>query len=163
MSFEYEQYLSVNFSKPIETLIAFLAMICCGLLLRILGKEMYQKDSPYKTPLQKLAGGLFLAAVFAYLSFLQIRALSLYGVDLYQERNAQPLERCGTIEEIIPSTRRLDVQTYRTTEGTSLGVTMVIDGERFHAMSSAGFEGGEQVQVLYLPNSHCVLEIHETD
>ena len=159
MSFNYEYYLYANLTLP-ATLASFtLTLLCVSLFAVIRGK----KGSPYKTLAQRFAAALFGLIIFGVLSFINLRVVSLYGVKLYRDRDTQPIEYCGTIEEIIPSTSGWDGQKYHTSVGTSFGATMVIDGERFHVMTAAGFEEGETVRVLYLPNSHCIVEIHEAD
>ncbi len=163
MSFDYGEYLFQNFWLPISILSFFLLGGCFALLFMKPVKTAYEKENePEETLAQKLLGGLLAVITFGFLLYINLRTLFGLGVDLYRDRNEQAIEHRGVIEEIDPS-KEPDLHKYHTAEGTSFGVMMTVGGERFHAMSAADFEVGQTVQVLYLPNSHCVLEIHEID
>ncbi len=157
MSFAYNDYLYQNFWAPI-CFTAFLGIIFAAFLLSLLGKTSSHKKDSYKTPGKRFAAGLLALASFGILFYINLSALIPRGIELYRDRNALPDEYCGTIEEVIPSA--VYTTRYETPEGTSFGVTMTIDGTSFHAMTSAGFSAGDSVRVLYLPCSHCVLEIY---
>ena len=163
MSFDYGEYLFQNFWLPISVLSFFLLGGCFALLFMKPVKTAYEKENePEKTLMQKLLGGLLAVITFGFLLYINLRTLFGLGVDLYRDRNEQAIEHRGVVEEIDSSTEP-DVHKYQTAEGTSFGVMMTIGGERFHAMSSGDFEVGQPVQILYLPNSHCILEIHGID
>ena len=162
MSFDYGEYLFQNFWLPISLLSFFLLGGCFAFLFMKPVKTAYEKENePEETLTQKLLRGLFVVITFGILLYSILRPLFGLGVDLYRDRNEQVIEHRGVIEEIIPIEE--PIHKYRTAEGTSFGVMMTVGGERFHAMSAADFEVGQTVQVLYLPNSHCVLEIHGID
>ena len=163
MSFDYGEYLFQNFWLPISILSFFLLGGCFALLVMKPVKTAYEKENePEETLTQKLLVGLLAVITIRLLLYINLRTLFGLGVDLYRDRNEQAIEHRGVVEEIDSSTEP-DVHKYQTAEGTSFGVMMTIGGERFHAMSAADFEVGQTVQVLYLPNSHCVLEIHGID
>ena len=162
MSFDYGEYLFKNFWLPISILSFFFLGGCFALLFMKPVKTAYEKENePEETLTQKLLRGLLVVINFGILLYSIFRPLFGLGIDLYRDRNEQVIEYRGVIEEIIPIEE--PIHKYRTAEGTSFGVMMTIGGERFHAMSAADFEVGQTVQVLYLPNSHCVLEIHGID
>ena len=162
MSFDYGEYLFQNFWLPISILSFFFLGGCFALLFMKPVKTAYEKENePEKTLSQKLLGGLLAVITIGFLLYINLRTLFGLGVDLYRDRNEQAIEHRGVIEEIVPIEE--PIHKYQTSEGTSFGVMMTVGGERFHAMSAADFEVGQTVQVLYLPNSHCVLEIHGID
>ena len=162
MSFDYGEYLFQNFWLPFSVLSFFFLGGCFALLFMKPVKTAYEKENePEETLTQKILGGLLAVIAIGFLLFINLRTLFGLGVDLYRDRNEQAIEHRGVIEEIVPIEE--PIHKYRTAEGTSFGVIMTIGGERFHAMSAADFEVGQTVQVLYLPNSHCVLEIHGID
>ena len=162
MSFDYGEYLFQNFWLPISLLSFFFLGGSFAFLFMKPVKTAYEKENePEETLTQKLLRGLFAVITFGILLYSILRPLFGLGVDLYRDRNEQAIEHRGVIEEIVPIEE--PIHKYRTAEGTSFGVMMTVGGERFHAMSAADFEVGQTVQVLYLPNSHCVLEIHGID
>ena len=162
MSFDYGEYLFQNFWLPISVLSFFLLGGSFAFLFMKPVKTAYEKENePEETLTQKLLRGLLVVITFGILLYINLRTLFGLGVDLYRDRNERAIEHRGVIEQIIPS--KEPIHKYQTSEGTSFGVMMTVGGERFHAMSAADFEVGQTVQVLYLPNSHCVLEIHEID
>ena len=157
MIFDYAYYLRVVFYVPLG-----ISLFLC-LLLFLQGWDFLKSAFPllvkngrldWKTGLRYLVG----LCVILFFAIMEGRALFGEGIRLLKDNPENAQEMIGTLEGIT----RLDsssIHKYTIGDQTSHGVLLQVDGQTFTAMDSGKYRPGDRIRLLYLPESHYVLEL----
>lgn len=162
MKFDYIQYYRGCFILPIILLACFVIyLIGLGVgTLMVIRKHnitMFTKERIISIVL----------SVILVLFFCSMNISHLYngGIYLYKENETSKIEALGIIENIeymnqfqFPSKLASE---YKTDEVN--GVCFTIDGTQYYAIAKGELDVGDDVVVVFLPQSRYILSIHKTD
>jgi len=161
MEFSYFQYYRGCFVLPIILLVCFF-----GYLLVLSTETLITICKHHSMVFSKERIISIVLLVIMVLFFCSMNIGHLYngGIYLYRENETSKIETLGTIENIeymnqfqFPSKLASE---YKTDEVN--GVCFTIDGTQYRAIAKGALDVGDDVRVVFLPNSRYILSIHQT-
>ncbi len=160
MTFDIEQYRSANYVLPLA-LTVFLVLLFIPAVISLF-KHILSIIRGKSTFRQLFSFRLFGIIIDVLLLSVVLNPLIHGGLALRNETETDAVTSSGVIEEI----QVLSVysgQKYRLEDKTTFGARIQVDGELYTVMDAEPLSVGEHIRFVYLPKSHFVLEILDTD
>lgn len=149
MDFSYNDYWDVTFLIP-ATVFASAVILFCVFSVRFF-------TAKGKTT-KKIFGYVFCLCIVVFISFSEIKFLSNGGFYLLKEKESDAVSCSGTIESVCEPSEY--IPGFKISH--NYGADIIINGERYFAVTCGEFEEGDYVTIKYLPSSHFILSIRDT-
>ena len=151
MELLYEDYWNATFVIP-ASIIAFMSVL---LLLAIVGLI---KEIKKKRPGSWIVGSLISVIMPVAFIYLELIPIINGGFWLLSETETDAVTKVGVIESVCEPSEVISIKSNH-----RYGADIVIDGERYFAITAGEFKEGDVVEVKYLPQSCFVLGISYSD
>lgn len=148
LEFLYRDYWTVTFLIPVIVLACAITVFCASI-------ANFMKKSSRSKPKKRIPGFVFCLFVVCAVAFCELRFLCGGGWWLLTEKEHDAVSTSGMIEAINEPSE--DIPGFKINH--NYGADIVIDGERYFAVTSGEFEVGDYITISYLPSSRFVLKI----
>lgn len=145
MKFSFDLYKKATLIWPLISCIIGLILIISAIIFMIISK------SGYKTKIIQSSTYILVAI---YLIIFNAPVLK-YGIHLFNENPESSLVITGTIDEIQSYSKS---PKYTLEDRIAFASIVTIDDETYYFMYAEEIDVGEYIEIVYLPNSHIVLE-----
>ncbi len=157
MIFPYERYFSAAFAVPLAgtIFISVVLILSVGSMI----KKILRKDQIFV----QVYGIVMVSCLCAFFLWKDISTLASGGIYLSFERETDAVSLTGKIEriELLDEYKYPKLRVYGDPYEEVCGVCLTIDGNSYMAISAGKLEAGDRVEMVYLPKSSYVLEIHK--
>ena len=153
MIFSYKTYWNATFVLPVVMLAIMLVLLISS------SYSFWVKAVRKRQTVAAILSYVFCLFIVIGCSIPQVKYLRNGGIHLLQESEADTLFRIGVIESVYEPSKSFPgfKSQHR------YGADIVIDGERYFAVTCGDFVEGDRVMVHYLPSSHFILSISAAD
>ena len=150
MVFDYKIYLNNAFVLPVA--FSLMALFFNGYYIINL---IFSITKGKRIEVQSILFTLFFFIISCIVTYDNYTILTNGGIYLFSENEDDAVVESGMIESICEPSERIT----RFKSDYGYGADIIINGERYFAMTCKGFNEGDKVTVLYLPKSHFILNI----
>lgn len=152
MKFDYDVYYRQDCIVPLLLAVFSIAMII-GMVISLFNQHM---NSGFLDAIKNSQPKVFFVLICSFLLVVNCIHLSRGGAYLLWEKETDSVQITGVVEKIC-YVDSVTGSKYGVSQNRGLGVSIYIEGQKYHVVSCEGVVVGDSVTVTFLPQSRFVL------